>query len=136
VALACLLGEVIVSYKPVGPDLDSLSEAPNVSGASPRQIAFGEDAAQRAVAENPTWLLARQVNNPERGDSLDSLEQLGFTIRGTHDNLFYEVTPPEGWTKSTEGYWTTIFDGAGAERMTQFFKGAFYDQRAFLNINS
>lgn len=103
------------------------------SGRSPKACLSIEEAAQRAVAQNPEWLLARRTNL--RGDDTRaSLEDLGFKVNGEADDLFYRVTPPDGWTKTTEGYWTTVWDATGKERISQFFKGAFYDRSAFLNI--
>jgi hypothetical protein len=64
----------------------------------------------------------------------ESLEKLGFKVVGEHDDLFYEVVPPAGWTKTTSGYWTTVCDAAGTKRISQFFKGASYDREAFVNI--
>lgn len=70
-----------------------------------------------------------------RGDSRPELETLGFKVIGEADDLFYRVQAPEGWDKSTQGYWTTVIDAKGQKRMTQFHKGAFYDRDAFLNVN-
>ncbi len=111
---------------------DKASDKPNFSGASPRFILQQEAGAQRAVAESEKWLIARKTN--PRGDSRQALEKLGFTVKGEHDDLFYEVEPPAGWTKSTSGYWTTVCDETSVERFNQFFKGAFYDRDAFANI--
>jgi hypothetical protein len=98
-----------------------------------------EDAAQRAVAESPQWLLAvkldtirgRKVygNQPSEYE----LRELGFTINGKQD-LFYLVIQPQGWTKVTHGYFTRVFDELGRERIYQFYKGAPHDTRAFLQI--
>lgn len=114
---------------------EQYSDQTNLSGASPRAILQQEAAAQRAVAESPKWLLARRTN-PRNEDSRAGLEALGFTIVGEADDLFYEVTPPKGWTKTTDGYWTYVVDESGVERVSQFFKGAFYDKDAFVNIKA
>lgn len=114
------------------------SNRTNLSGQSPQFILTGEESAQRAVAENAKWLLARKMNRMASRDGRavkDILEAMGFTILGEHDDLFYEVHPPKGWTKETQGYWTTVRDENGKERISQFFKGAFYDRDAFLNIS-
>ncbi len=105
---------------------------PNLSGASPRRILNEQAAAQRSVAESEQWLIACQVNHA--GDSRAPLEKLGFKVKRKKDELFYEVEPPKGWTKSTSGYWTTVCDETGTERLSQFFKGASYDYCAFVNI--
>lgn len=118
-----------------GSDPDRESDVPNVSGMSPKANVEIEEAAQRRVAQDREWLLARELNNP-RGNSRQLLESLGFEIVGQDGDLFYLVRPPAGWTKKTEGYWTTVYDEGGKERLTQFYKGAWYDQRAFLNISN
>lgn len=111
------------------------SDVVNISGRSPRENVPIEEAAQRAIAESETWLVARAHNRFDaEKDTRKALEELGFTVLDERDDLFYEVRPPEGWSKSTQGYWTTVLDTEGKERMTQFFKGAWYDTDAFLNI--
>lgn len=114
------------------------STVKNISGQSPQICVAIEERAQRLVAEDPTWLMAKKVVNL-RGkfacvDSKVELEGIGFTDLTQRDDLFYSATPPEGWTKETEGYWTTIYDNNHVERMSQFFKGAFYDMHAELSI--
>lgn len=110
----------------------------NISGLSPRSCVMIEEHAQRLVAEDPTWLMAKKIINL-RGrcvhvDSKVELEGVGFTELKPRDSLFYSATPPDGWTKETEGYWTTIYDNNRVKRMLQFFKGAFYDMHAELSI--
>lgn len=87
------------------------------------------------------WLPAKTGSWPERqtecGGGSDSrliLEEAGFQVVAEHDDLFYKVQPPQGWTKQTQGYWTYVYDPAGVERFSQFFKGAWYDRDAFLNV--
>ena len=95
-----------------------------------------EEKAQRQIAESEEWLLAR-CRAPNYIDDMDTrpyLETLGFEIVRLHDDLFYKVVPPAGWTKSTDGYWTIICDSNGKERAVQFFKGAAYDRRAHLDF--
>ncbi len=97
-----------------------------------------EEATQRAVAENQKWQLAREVNTHEHGADRDSkagLETLGFQVTGETDDLFYQVIPPTGWTRKTDGFWTSVKDAQGVERISMFYKGAFYDRRAFLNFS-
>lgn len=123
------------TYKPNYDDRQILTAGSkaNISGKSPMQNLAIEEGAQREVAESETWLLARK-QNMQRDDSKAALEALGFTILGIADDLFFKVQPPAGWTKETEGYWTTVKDAEGHERISQFFKGAWYDREAFLSI--
>lgn len=125
-------------YTPNYPSPEVESDVPNLSGKSPRQNVMIEEAAQRAVAESETWLLAKKINDYSQpgSTSREALEALGFTILGNADDLFYKVQPPDGWTKTTSGFWTTVLDEQGKERILQFFKGAWYDRDAFLNISA
>lgn len=111
--------------------IEGHSDVPNLSGRSPRENLRIEEGNQRRIAESEKWYLARRLN--PRGDSKDCLQGMGFVV-GEVSGLFYEVNPPSGWTKSTDGYWTSVLDCDGHERISQFYKGAWYDQDAFLNI--
>lgn len=129
----------MAKYKPgyTKEDIGKADTRVNLSGSSPQQILTGEEAAQRAVAENEAWLLARKMNRTAKDNQSvkDILESMGFTVLGEYDDLFFNVQSPKGWTKKTDGYWTIVKDEKGKERITQFFKGAFYDRDAFLNIS-
>lgn len=124
----------VAEYKPTC-DVRFVPENTTPRGLSSRVLVTIQEEEQKRIAENSTWLLARRVNMA--GDSRKSLEKLGFSVAtspSSMDTLFYEAQPPKGWTKSTSGYWTTIRDKKGNERISQFYKGAIYDQDAFLNI--
>jgi len=123
----------MVKYKPNYPNLEDVSDEITVTGKTSRENVAIEETSQRVIAENPEWLLARRLN--PSGDSKSELETLGFKILGEADDLFYRVQPPQDWKKSTEGYWTSVTDSDGKERLNQFHKGAFYDRDAFLNIS-
>jgi len=129
----------MAKYKSDYTDLSKISNEMTLAGKTARECVSIEESAQRAIAEHPEWMLARKLNSVRgeytRGDSRLELETLGFTVLGEADDLFYKVSPPANWKKETEGYWTTVKDAEGRERMSQFFKGAFYDREAFLNIN-
>jgi hypothetical protein len=119
-------------YKP-GTNPEDVSEGTTPMGFTSRQLVGMEELAQRSVAESEKWLLARK-HDRFSSDTRQALEQLGFTIVREANDLFYEVVPPSGWIKETNGYWTTVRDAEGKERISQFYKGAIYDRDAFLNI--
>jgi hypothetical protein len=123
-------------YKPTNlPELES--NRINASGLSGRDNVIIENAVQQQVAVSEDWLIARRVNGHfmNTNNSETGLKFLGFTgIKEDRDPLFYRVTPPKGWTRQTSGYWTTVYDEKGVERMTMFYKGAWYDQDAFVNF--
>ena len=125
------------SYTPkyTDEDIAKMGDAPNISGLSPAANVTIEEHEQRKVATNPKWMIARTTGFPNRGqDSKEALEGLGFTGIQKADDLFYEVQAPDGWTKTTQGYWTTINDETGKKRLSQFYKGAWYDRDAFVSI--
>ena len=89
--------------------------------------------------ERPVWLLAR-YKNPQFAENKgeltrDTLEMLGFTIIGEHDILFYEVHPPEGWTKDGGGHHrTNIRNPRGVIRISQYYKFIGPEKKAFLDF--
>ena len=52
------------------------------------------------------------------------------------NELFIEAQLPEGWEKIATDYsmWSKLVDEQGRERASIFYKAAFYDQRAHMNI--
>jgi hypothetical protein len=65
------------------------------------------------------------------------LKELGFKLGKPVDDLFREATLPEGWEKkaSDHAMWSYIYDEKGRQRLSMFYKGAFYDRDAFLNFD-
>lgn len=126
----------MTKYKPNYEDVNVVSNGMTPTGLTSRQCVTIEEGAQKRIAENEKWLLARDSLETGKGyvDSKEGLEKRGFKVVREHDDLFYEVIPPREWTKSTEGYWTDIMNDKGKIVITQFFKGAFYDRNAHLNF--
>lgn len=60
---------------------------------------------------------------------------LGDPVKG--DKLFRQVTLPKGWKKVATGHslWSNLVDENGEEVATIFYKAAFYDRDAFINVN-
>ena len=52
------------------------------------------------------------------------------------DSLFCEATLPEGWKKERTDHsmWSKLVDADGNERASIFYKAAFYDRDAFMNV--
>lgn len=65
-------------------------------------------------------------------------EKMGISIIGEADDLFWNVTLPEGWEiKATDHcMWNDLLDNKGRERATFFYKAAFYDRDAFINFST
>lgn len=65
-------------------------------------------------------------------------ERIGITIIEEYDDLFWNVTLPEGWEiKATDhSMWNNLFDDKGRKRANFFYKAAFYDRDAFINFDT
>ncbi len=52
------------------------------------------------------------------------------------DDLFIHVKLPEGWKKeaSTHSMWSNLVDDKGRVRAAVFYKAAFYDRKAHINV--
>lgn len=63
-------------------------------------------------------------------------ERLGFVFGDNRDNLFVNVTFPEGWSlKATDhSMWSDLLDDQGRKRGGMFYKAAFYDEDASINL--
>lgn len=66
----------------------------------------------------------------------DVLERMGFKIHGLAEDLFFKITPPEGWSiEPTEhNMWSRVLDEQKRRRIDVFYKAAFYDRRADAEI--
>ncbi|MCF2130168.1 hypothetical protein L1I79_27605 [Strepomyces sp. STD 3.1] len=74
---------------------------------------------------------------PTRG-YVPEFEALGFTFGepDAKDPLFRPATLPDGWTKeaSDHAMWSYVLDELGRRRVRVFYKAAFYDRDAFMNL--
>jgi hypothetical protein len=103
-------------------------------------IAPGGIEAQEAAGQ--AELLA-STSLPTRiiGGSTDAdFEALGFTFGEPNpaDPLFRPATLPKGWTMTHGGssYWTKILDERGLQRVSIFYKAAFYDRSAHMILSN
>lgn len=68
----------------------------------------------------------------------DAFRELGFQLGDPdpNDPLFRPATLPEGWRRegSDHAMWSHIVDEQGRERIAIFYKAAFYDRCAFMDI--
>jgi hypothetical protein len=68
-----------------------------------------------------------------------TLQKFGFKFHGLvpGDEMFTYVTLPPGWQKKPSGHsmWSHIVDDKGRERLSIFYKAAFYDRDAFYNFS-
>jgi hypothetical protein len=100
--------------------------------ASPGGIEAQERAGQAEVVGG-TYLPTR-LNHGEPED----FAALGFTFGDPdpEDPMFRPATLPDGWKRegSSHAMWSYIVDERGIRRVSIFYKAAFYDRSAFMNI--
>lgn len=77
-------------------------------------------------------VLPKKINSGTR----EQFEQMGIVFGEDADDLFVYVTLPEGWKKQPTDHdmWSKLVDERGRERASIFYKAAFYDRGAHLNI--
>ncbi len=70
----------------------------------------------------------------------EDFEALGFTFGDPDpgDPLFRPATLPPGWTRqgSDHAMWSHLLDEHGRRRVSIFYKAAFYDRDAFMNLET
>jgi hypothetical protein len=68
----------------------------------------------------------------------EQFEKMGIVFGKDADDLFCYVDFPKGWKKERmdNPLWSKLVDEKGRKRALIFYKAAFYDRDAFLNISS
>ena len=96
----------------------------------------------------------RAIENQERQDQKDACrthalpikgtfgqrdiwEKLGFVFGEDADDLFVNVTMPEGWDlkPTSHSMWSDLRDEQGRVRASMFYMAAFYDRDAHISLN-
>ncbi len=71
-------------------------------------------------------------------EAWEKLRSWGFVIGDVvpNDPIFRFVQLPAGWKKkgSDHDMWSSVVDETGGERISIFYKAAFYDRSAFMRI--
>jgi hypothetical protein len=95
-----------------------------VAAMTPGGIEAQESAGQRALTSN---FLTLPIDMDRQAG-----EAFGFVYGDAEDDLFVQVTPPEGWNlrASDHAMWSYVHDAQGVQRASIFYKAAFYDRRA------
>lgn len=97
---------------------------------------FGEAIeAQEKRGQNmvvASELLPRRMQSSTKED----YEALGIVFYEVADDLFWRVSLPSGWQKiaTDHSMWSKVVDETGRERISVFYKAAFYDRDAFMRI--
>jgi hypothetical protein len=70
------------------------------------------------------------------GTTRAQLEALGIVFGEDADDLFVKATLPPGWKKvaSDHAMWSYLHDDQGRKRASIFYKAAFYDRSAHMNL--
>lgn len=101
-----------------------------LAASTPGGIEAQEAEGQRTFVNSAT--LPRRIVNGTRED----LEAMGIVFGDNADDLFVNVTLPEGWTKmgTDHSMWSDLLDDKGRKRAAMFYKAAFYDRNAHLSL--
>ncbi len=109
--------------------------------------------AESVVTGSPSSFIERQERDGQRqlvnsdrlpteiiGAAQAEFEALGFTFGepDPDDPLFRPATLPEGWKRegSDHDMWSYVVDPIGRRRAGVFYKAAFYDRRAHMDLVS
>jgi hypothetical protein len=98
-------------------------------GGNPRAIENQEAVGQQELVESDILPV----------DGSEGLEKIGFQLGDVieDDPLFRYVKFPEGWTKRPapdHSMWSYVYDERGCERLSVFYKAAFYDRKAHTHV--
>jgi hypothetical protein len=100
-------------------------------GGNPDAIRAQEALGQQELVNSA------QLPTLVRGDKA-KLEAAGVVFGDPceGDPLFCEAWLPAGWQKkpTEHAMWSTLVDADGKERASIFYKAAFYDRSAFINV--
>ena len=93
-----------------------------------------EAQGQRQLVESE--VLPTDLNGGKMEDYIALGFEFGEVVSG--DPMFQKAKLPNGWKKKGSGHdmWSSIVDDKGRERVAIFYKAAFYDRSAHMNINS
>lgn len=104
----------------------------NFIGANTLGGIIAQEKAGQQMLINST-LLPKEM----RGDTRKILEDAGCTFGEEKEDIFIESTLPKGWKKvcAPDHYmWSYLVDENGKQRASIFYKAAFYDRKAHINI--
>jgi len=106
------------------------------------------DLHSTAVASVPGGIEAQEVRGQSdfvandtlpikcHGCTREQLEQMDIVFGDPVDDLFASVQLPDGWRKERTDHsmWSHLVDDQGRKRASIFYKAAFYDRDAHLNL--
>lgn len=103
--------------------------------------ALGADGYIGGMERTGQQSLVVSADLPTKSPNADEeFEALGFTLGEPHkhDPLFRPATLPAGWRKQAKEHamGSAVVDELGRERVSVFYKAAFYDRRADMHLNT
>lgn len=108
-------------------------------GGNPNAIEDQELKGQQELVNSSQ--LPSQLNSSSDKSDKDAEEaytRMGIKVLGHSpgDDLFLDVDLPSGWkiVPTDHAMWSKLIDDAGKVRASIFYKAAFYDRKAGINI--
>jgi hypothetical protein len=100
---------------------------------------MGNGAIERQEARGQRELVVSEVLPTNyNGDKKKDFEKIGIKFGEVceGDPMFQEVTLPDGWKKvrTDHSMWSDLVDDKGRKRAGIFYKAAFYDRSAHINL--
>lgn len=101
-------------------------------GGNPRAIEAQEARGQKELTESQQ--LPVEINTGKLETLVKAGVKIGNAVEG--DPLFRQVGLPEGWkiVATEHSMWSELKDEKGEVRAHIFYKAAFYDRRAHMDI--
>lgn len=123
------LPEELVLRAMMAGQLDNL-----IAAATPGGIEAQEARGQAKMIESCQLPKKMGMN----GSSKEALEKIGIKVLSEADDLFFNVELPEGWKlKQTDhSMWSHLFDDKERNRASIFYKAAYYDRSAEMDLNT
>jgi hypothetical protein len=107
-------------------------------GLNPNAIEQQEAQGQKELTESSQLPKMVRIGYKDC-DAKDVYQKMGIEILSTNndDKLFVDVRLPEGWKviPTDHSMWSNLVDENESPRGSIFYKAAFYDRSAFMNIS-
>ncbi len=117
-------------------DLDMMLFLADAMGGGGTSTAIERQERQAQSQLVNSTVIPSEINSGSEDDLIALGFKLGDKVDG--DPLFRHAELPDGWKRegSDHAMWSYIVDTRGRRRCSLFFKGAFYDRRAFINVGT
>lgn len=103
-------------------------------------LAIGADAIHIQEERGQSELVRSELLPSDMSPNREAYEALGFVFGepAEGDPMFVRAALPAGWSKrrTDHSMWSVVVDATGEERVSVFYKAAFYDRRASMYLNS